>query len=194
METQEGQTEAERQMLISAAGSTEGRRELLVGSLKLTIQHPLLGVGPGQFAPYMASQAKINRVHTLWVGTHNTFTQVSSEVGIPALCFYVAVLASSIRALRGIYRRARRIPGEQARDIATMALALHTSFMVYCVCALFNHMAYEMTMPLMAAVTVAMRRTAPDELSRLEDAERRPEGAPESFLPVLPDRTRAAVG
>jgi hypothetical protein len=147
LEMQDGQTEAERQSLISAEGSSQARRGLLLSSLKLTMQHPLLGVGPGQFAPYMAAQAGASGVHAFWVGTHNTYTQLS-----------------------------------------------HASFLAYCVCPLFNHMAYEMAMPLMAAITVAMRRAVPDELSRLEDAKRRPEGAPESFLPVFPNRSLSVAG
>ena len=75
-----------------------------------------------------------------------------------------------------------------------MALALQTSFMTFCVCALFNHMAYELTMPLMAGITVAMRRAAPDELSRLEDVEMRQEGAPGPFLQVLPNGNLFVAG
>jgi O-antigen ligase len=194
VEIQGAQTLAERNLLVSAGGSSETRWALLVDSLELTLQHPLLGVGPGNFAPYMADQAKLRGGFGLWVGTHNTYTQLSSEVGIPGLCLFLAVLVSSMLALGGISRRARRIPGKEASDIATMALALQTSFVAFCVCALFNHMAYELTIPLMAGITVAIRRAAPDELSRLEDAERRQEGAPDSFLQVLPNRSRVVAG
>lgn len=194
VETQDAQTVEEKSLLISAGGSSQTRWRLLLSSLQLTGQHPLLGVGPGNFAPYLAKHESAKGVSALWVGTHNTYTQVSSEVGIPALCLYVATLLSSMRALGRIYRRARGIPGEEAHDIATMALALHTGFIVFCICALFDHMAYEMTMPLMAGITVAINRAAPDELSRLEDAERRQEGAPGSFLPVLPKRRGSVAG
>jgi O-antigen ligase len=194
VDMQDAQTLEDRKMLISAGGSSSARWGLLLTSLRLTLQHPLLGVGPGQFAPYLASQAKAKGMSTGWVGTHNTYTQLSSEVGIPALCLYVATLMSSMRALGRIYRRAKRIPGKQAHDVATTALALHASFLAYCVCCLFNHMAYEMTMPLMAGITVAIRRTAPDELNRLEDAEGRQTIAPESFLPILRNRSGAIAG
>jgi hypothetical protein len=185
VQTGVAQTAAELRLLISAAGSSQSRWALLVDSVKLSLQHPLLGIGPGQYAVYSADQAKANGRFGQWIGTHNTYTQLSSEAGIPSLCLYVAILLSSMWALGRIYRRARRIPGDQARDIAVIALALHTSFLVYCVCALFNHMAYELTMPLMAGITVAMNRAAPDELNRLEDAERRQKVAAESSPPVL---------
>jgi O-antigen ligase len=194
VEMQDAQTEVERKLLITAAGSFQGRRQVLLSSLKVTMRHPLLGVGPGNFAPYMADQAKSTGTFALWVGTHNTYTQLSSEAGIPALCLFVAALVSSMRALGRIYRRGRRIPGKEAHDIASMALALHTSFVAFCVCGFFNHMAYEVTIPLMAGITVAMTRTASKELNRLEDVESRQEVAPESSALVLPHRSRFVAG
>jgi O-antigen ligase len=194
VEIQGAQTAEEQSLLISARGSSLDRWNLLLNSVKITLQHPILGLGPGNFAPYFASQATASGIFAEWNGTHNTYTQLSSETGIPGLCLYLAVLVSSMRALGQIYRRARRIPGKEASDIATMALALQTSFMTFCVCALFNHMAYELTMPLMAGITVAMRRAAPDELSRLEDVEMRQEGAPGPFLQVLPNGNLFVAG
>jgi len=169
----------------SAAASSQSRLKLLEDSLRVTASHPFLGVGPGNFAPYCAAQEKekARPGFALWVGTHNTYTQLSSELGIPALIFYLGVLVSSMGALQGIYRRAKRIPGNQGRDIAYMALAQHTSFVAFCATCFFNHMAYEPTMPLMAAITVAMSRTAPDELRRLEEAAKASDAADDSGFP-----------
>lgn len=194
VEIANAQTLAEQRLLIAARGASVDRWNLLLNSLKITLRHPLLGLGPGNFGYYFADQATASGIFAEWNGTHNTYTQLSSETGIPGLCLYLAVLVSSMRALGQIYRRARRIPGKEASDIATMALALQTSFMTFCVCALFNHMAYELTMPLMAGITVAMRRAAPDELSRLEDAGRGQEGAPGPFLQVLPNGNLFVAG
>jgi len=194
VEVEGAQTPEEQRLLMVASRSSSDRWALLRTSLDLTLRHPLLGVGPGQFAPYVAGVAKDKGMLTGWNGTHNTYTQLSSEAGIPALCLYVATMLVSMRGLQRICRRARGVTGGEARDIASMALALHASFIAYCVCALFNHMAYELTMPLMAGITVAIRRLAPDELNRLEDAERRQVGVPLSFLPVSPKRSRFVAG
>jgi O-antigen ligase len=171
----------EREVAISAAASFEIRRQMLMSSLKLTVQHPLLGIGPGNFAAYLADQAKDSNTVAYWVGAHNTYTQISSEAGIPALGFYLALLISSILALTRISRRANRIPGEEAHDIAGMGWALNASLALYCICALFNHMAYEPTMPLMAAIALAISRAAPGELSRLEAANQH-----EAKIPLAP--------
>ena len=161
-------TEEEMRLLRSAEGSSGTRRLLLIESLKATVQHPLLGIGMGQFGSYMAAQSHEQRVRPIWSGTHNTYTQVSSEAGLPALCFYLLILFGSMHEVKGIYKRAKGMPGAEAQDIATTAAALHASFLVFAVCALFNHMGYEVMMPLMAGMTVAMSRTATGELDRLE--------------------------
>ncbi len=169
----------------SAAESSRSRLRLLEDSLAVTASHPFLGVGPGNFAPYCAAKekAKARPGFALWVGTHNTYTQVSSEMGIPGLLFYLGVLVASMGALQRIYRRAKRIPGNQGRGIGYTALALHTSFVALCAICFFNHMAYEPTMPLMAAIALAISTTAPDELSRLEEAARVSAAAKESNSP-----------
>ena len=180
----------------SAAESSQLRLRLLEDSLQVTATHPLMGVGPGNFAAYCAAKEKerARPGHAAWVGTHNTYTQISSEMGIPGLIFYVGILVASLRALQEIARRARRIPGSEARDIAYMALALHTSFVAFSVVCCFSHMGYEPTVPLMAAITVAISKTAPEELRRMEEAARASK-AGDSKLPRAnpsPSRARAA--
>jgi O-antigen ligase len=188
----------EREVMLSAAASTQIRSEMLMSSLKLTIQHPLLGIGPGDFAAYLADEAKSRNALAYWVGAHNTYTQLSSEAGIPALCLYLGTLISSLRALSRVSRRGRRIPDDRARDICTAAQALSASFVVYCVCGLFNHMAYEPTMPLMAGIALAISRAAPEELGRLEAAIAGQRGvrislAAVSPVPTGPSRKRLAM-
>ena len=169
----------------TAAASSQSRLRLLKDSLSVTASHPFLGVGPGNFAPYCADREKqrARPGFALWVGTHNTYTQLSSEVGIPGLIFYLGVLVASMGGLQRIYRQARRIPGNQGSDIAYMALALHTSFVAFCVTCCFNHMAYELTMPLMAAIAVAISKTAPAELRRMEEAAKASNAGDGSNLP-----------
>ncbi len=75
--------------------------------------HPLFGVGPDQFAAAVSQEAAGDGQQVPWLGTHNTYTQVSSECGIPALIFYVAVIgalpAFQPSALSADSRHPRRI-------------------------------------------------------------------------------------
>ena len=71
-----------------AVESTAARTHLLLSSIRFTIQHPIFGVGPGEFSDYEASVAKSEGRRAAWQVTHNAYTQVSSENGIPALLFF----------------------------------------------------------------------------------------------------------
>jgi O-antigen ligase len=158
----------EAELLQSAAASTTDRWNLLLTSLRYTIQHPVFGLGPGQFAPYTAEMAKLAGRRTNWNSTHNTYTQVSSEAGIPALAFFVAALVFCFKDLNAVGRRARQIPLEAASDISKMTVAMQSSFIAYATCAVFSHTAYELTFPLMAGLAAALSRAAAAELPRLE--------------------------
>lgn len=166
----EGATSEEKEFLMSAVGSSQARWNLLVTSLRLTAAHPLFGVGPGNFSVYVANEEAQKGRWSSWSGTHNTYTQLSSEAGILGACLFLLALGLSMRELRKVYRRASRIPGKQARDIEAMALAVQCSFISYMVCAAFDHMAYQLLMPLMCGIAVVISRNAPEELARLEQA------------------------
>jgi O-antigen ligase len=73
-------------------GSAWGRKYLFMVSVDTTLEHPLFGVGPGNFTIISGS----------WHGTHNTFTQFSSEAGIPAMLLYMALLWSSLKKLKKV--------------------------------------------------------------------------------------------
>jgi O-antigen ligase len=166
----EGATIEEKQFLMSAFGSSQDRWNLLLNSLRLTAGHPLFGVGPGNFSAVIANEEAMKGRWSNWRGTHNTYTQLSAEAGIPALCLFLLALGLCMRELKKVYQRAGRIPGKPARDIETMALAVRSSFISYMICAAFDHMGYELLMPLMCGIVVVISRTAPEELARLERA------------------------
>ncbi len=73
-------------------GSMDARRELLMESIRVTLQHPIFGVGPGNFQAYTKS----------WHVTHNTYTELSSETGIPGLALFLAILYFTFRNLKAV--------------------------------------------------------------------------------------------
>jgi O-antigen ligase len=70
--------------------SGQARRELLKESVRLTFQHPLFGVGPGRFVEAGGA----------WHVTHNSYTQLSSESGIPSLILFLMMVWSTLKKLR----------------------------------------------------------------------------------------------
>ncbi len=97
-----GQEQAE------AEESGASRAYLFRQSVLFTVQHPLFGVGPGQFANFegnlRVSEGKIGN----WHETHCVFTEVSSENGIPALIFFLFGLGSSLSVVIRTCRKARQ--------------------------------------------------------------------------------------
>jgi O-antigen ligase len=169
---------ADSGMLESAIGSTNTRKAMLIRSLVVTLKHPLLGVGPGNFmvADNAMATAEGKRKGA-WLGTHNSFTQVSSECGIPAFLLYCGIVALSFQKTIALYRRTKQYP--QLKQIGTHALALNYSLIAFVVTGLFVHAAYTALLPVLAGLTVSLLRASEPLLARI---------AP-SAAPVQPART-----
>jgi O-antigen ligase len=143
-------------------GSAEARRRLLIKSLELTLKHPLFGVGPGQFEE--ASGA--------WLETHNSYTQLTAEAGIPAFLLFFVLLRRTLRNLRRAQAAAKR--GTQAWYIAS---GLYCGMAGYIVGAFFLPTAYlPLSYMLVAYGTAAARINAGPSVSS-------------SDLPLIPGGT-----
>jgi O-antigen ligase len=140
---------------VAAIGSQMERQELFKKSLYYTVTHPLLGVGPDQFAVAMAGDLEKRGTHSPWLGTHNTYTQVSSECGIPAFICYCAVLVLSFRSNWRLYRRSRNNPA--LKDVTNLSFCLLAAVLVYSVSIFFFHIAYSGGLPQLAGFSLALR-------------------------------------
>lgn len=176
-------------------GSAWARKHLFILSLKTTMQHPLLGVGPGNFTIVSGS----------WHGTHNTFTQFSSEAGIPAMLLFVAILWSSMRNLRMV----RKWTSEKD-DLWILSAGLSASFAGFVVGGFFGMAAYHFFAYFMIGYSCALYRLAqnargecdPDQLASkkssiarnsLRREEPGPNGAPD-YSRVMRRSWRTTVG
>ena len=144
---------------ISTLASQQQREELFKTSLRYTALHPMFGVGPDQFPTAVEQDAARSGQLTPWLGTHNSYTQISSECGIPALIFYATVIVLCLRSNFRLYLRARDHPAQ--RELAALSRCLLSGTCVYAVSAFFFHMAYSPHLPLLAGFTVALARLAP---------------------------------
>jgi len=139
----------------SAIESTGLRRELLRSSLQLTLRHPLLGVGPGMFEVANADyiQETTGRANfNAWHETHNTFTQVSCEDGLPGLFLYCLTLLFCFKIARSAEKRARQYPA--LSSVRHMAFALRLALIAFTGMALFSSNAYMYYFPMLAALCV----------------------------------------
>jgi putative inorganic carbon (hco3(-)) transporter len=112
-------------------GSADARKEILIKSLEITATHPLFGIGPGNFPSYTG----------IWRVTHNTYTQFSSECGIPALLMFIFLLRKAFKNLSPL----RKMPqSPEKQEVHLFGNALFASLAAYLVGAFFSSSAYEL--------------------------------------------------
>lgn len=146
-----------------AALSAESRSYLLLESLRITLEHPLFGVGLGEFKDVEGSSALAEGRRGVWGDTHNSFTQVASETGIPSFLCLILALGSSFFSVAKIYRQARELKNVM---IERFSLAVFLSLITFSVSAFFLSLGYRFYWPALIGLSVALTSIAQTELSR----------------------------
>jgi O-antigen ligase len=137
-----------------AEGSTLSRIELIKLGIDITLAHPLLGVGPGMFGVATSNDPEAVKKRLAWRETHNTYLQLSSEAGLPALAFFLALLTWTLFTSFSLSRSLRRRPATQ--PIADMAECLFLTLTLFSVGAFFGNLAYLFRFPVWAGCTAAL--------------------------------------
>jgi O-antigen ligase len=125
--------------------SSQGRLRLLIQSLKVTAQRPLFGVGPGNF----------ESVSGMWHATHNTYTQMSAEGGVPAFLFYMLIFWRALSNLRAINKNSNTTEG-----IRLFSMALEASLAAYLVGSFFLTHGYQLFPYFLVGYTSALLQIA----------------------------------
>lgn len=133
-----------------AEGSSQARLALLRASWEATLEHPFLGVGPGIFMDYQANSAKDNGERGMWHVTHNAYTQVSSECGLPALFLYLGALGVTMVSLR-------KIAKSSDPELALIARFMSVMIVGFSVCIIFLSLAYNVHILILSALAVSMK-------------------------------------
>lgn len=136
--------------------SIAARKELLLESLRLTMQHPIFGVGPGNFAV----------VTQRWQPTHNTYTGISSETGLPGIILFVLLLVLSLRKVKNV----RKLPGyEEHENVRLWTSALRAALIAYIVGATFATTEYNLFPYFMVGYICALYKIASQPASPQEE-------------------------
>lgn len=141
---------------LDPVGSSDQRRELLERSILVTLRNPW-GIGIGNF-PIVGVRNLV---------THNSFTQVSSELGLLGLLAYLIFMISPFRKLGAIERT------ESAKDeqdwFYYLAIGLQASIVAYLVSSFFVAVAYNWFVYYLIAYAVAFRRIYQIEMGLQEE-------------------------
>ena len=126
--------------LASAIASKQERMYMLKKSIVFTFTNPVFGVGPGQFSVACSEDMEAEGRRAAWLETHNAYTQVSSESGLPGFLLYGAALLLSCRKVRRVDRLTRNSPNLQ--HVNRAAACLWVSLVGFLTTSLFSSIAY----------------------------------------------------
>jgi len=142
----------------SAVSSTEARLHLLEKSLSITFRNPLLGIGPGNFMVEENKLAETEGRRGNWQVTHNGYTELSAETGVPGFLLYMAALVSIWRSLGKLVNRAAGVAaGDSIRHTATMFRIL---FFVTAIAIFFGVSLYHYFVPAFFGLALGFLRSA----------------------------------
>lgn len=137
--------------------SSEARKYLLIKSIEISLRNPIFGVGPGQFMNYEGMQAVREGQHGYWHATHNTYTQISSECGIPALLFFLGAIISTFGMLQKIRTKAKK---SRNYEIVTAAFCITLGLIAYSVASVFLANGYRFNFLAISGLVIAIERIA----------------------------------
>lgn len=130
------------------------RQQLLRLSIKYTFRNPLFGVGPGQFSDAVWADYKKVGIHVASLSTHNGYTQISSECGLPAFFCFAGMIFLSIR---NNFRLARRTSGlPQYELVSRIAFGLTTAGVAFAANLFFHHVGYTMYVASLTGLSIAL--------------------------------------
>jgi putative inorganic carbon (hco3(-)) transporter len=135
-----------------ADANVASRQALWSAAVRMSADHPLVGVGPGQFGPRSADYLVDDPLGITNPVAHNSFLEVLAENGVLALLAFVAMVGTTWRVLTHVQRRAAR--GDP--DTARLATAAQASLVVAIVSANFLSVQLTVALWLLAGIAVAL--------------------------------------
>ncbi len=146
-------------------GSREARKQLLREAYQAYLDHPVFGLGAGQFLNYNPKDRE-----QIWHQAHNAWLQVASELGTPGLLVFAVIVGSGfiaglqavrvLRRTRGRHRLKSREPAEvlaRRERLQLYASAVLASLTGWVVAAMFASVAYYWTLYLVLGLAITLR-------------------------------------
>jgi len=127
-----------------ADGATLGRTTVMLAALHVFLDHPVVGVGPGQFSKFYGAEysrrpeLNFHAIHHQTLRAHNLYLEAAAETGVVGLGTFLGIVGG---LMHGLWRARRRWlhlePG--ASDLAT---AFFLSLLAYLWTGMFLHLSY----------------------------------------------------
>ena len=139
--------------------SAASRRYLFDTGVRFVIEHPIIGIGQGQFANYEGKHSTVvGGTRGQYQEAHNTYLAAASECGIPAFLLFLAGIISTFRVLNSAHSQARRRP--ECSDIRLATFCIMLALSGFCVAITFVNFTYFFYLPAMAGLAVSVSSAA----------------------------------
>jgi O-antigen ligase len=131
-------------------GSAQERREDTLAALHFISQSPIIGAGVGM------NVLALNEIRgSSWKNVHNVYLELATDLGIPGLILFLAVLVGCVRSVGFVMRQTMASP--RMRDLFLMAEGIQVSLVVFAIAAVFHPVAYHFYFYYMAGLALAAR-------------------------------------
>jgi hypothetical protein len=139
---------------VQADGAIRGRTTEMLAAMHAFIDHPVLGVGPGQYAPvysveYQTRPGIAFRDLRVPRRAHSLYLEMAAELGALGLAVFLSIVGL---LLRDLVRARRRSGSPETTELAT---ALAFGLVAYLGTAAFLHLSFERYFWLLLAVVSA---------------------------------------
>ncbi|MGA9770550.1 MAG: O-antigen ligase family protein [Blastocatellia bacterium] len=130
-------------------GSSQARRDLLERARDVAANHLVFGVGMGNYPMYSLHEQR----------AHNSFLEISAELGVGGLMAYLVMIFAPLRSLRRIGREASSAArSDDQQEIYYYSAAFQASLVAYIVCSCFGSIQYLWFLYYPLAYAVSIRR------------------------------------
>lgn len=165
-------------------GSSQGRFWAWEAGWRMALDHPILGLGPGNFRtgygkfykPREAREAQF--APERWATAHSVYFQVLGELGFVGLGLFLWLVLSIFRTQRGLLRRYPPDSSADGEFVRAACLGMQGSLLAFLVGGLFLSATYYPHVWLTAVLTQMLASTAlstsPDAIGAVTDRGHRP--------------------
>jgi putative inorganic carbon (HCO3(-)) transporter len=174
-------------------GAILGRLTSNLAALNAFTDHPIVGVGPGQYSRALSNQYANELDLRHFTGTrraHNLYLETAADLGVIGLSAFLGIAAAT---LLGLWRVRRRWLGKRPL-LADLATSMWFSVIAYLATAVFLHLSYERYLWVLLALAAATVWTLgqddpgeiePGEIEAAETPEPAPGSSSRSVTPAL---------
>ncbi|MCL5742944.1 MAG: O-antigen ligase family protein [Acidobacteria bacterium] len=141
-------------VVVGAEMSRDIRFEIFKAGVRTTFRHPL-GVGIGQIDLGINEDFEKHGRRATWRSPHNTYTQVSGDLGFPGLFVYLAILITCFRTTGKVLRMTKDQP--RLQEVNRIANCARLSLVSFCISSAFLTHAYLFFVPTLGALCYGLK-------------------------------------